>query len=89
MAEITEAQKQLLDEMNALVKAWMDRGTTYRDVVPLLGTYLVTVAIQGGYKLDMILHMMGRLWASAMVRIVEAAINKSIPEPPINPPSKL
>jgi hypothetical protein len=87
MAQATEAQKQLLDEINALIAAWVDRGVVYKDVVPLFATYLVTTAIQGKYNLLTIMELIPRLWACTMLSIVEERAKE--PLPPINPPSKL
>jgi hypothetical protein len=81
MPEATEAQKQILDEMQALVKAWVDRGLTYRDVVPLFATYLVTLSIQGGYSIVTIGEMIPRLWAHTMIKIIEAK-KADLVEPP-------
>lgn len=85
MPEATPAQRQILEEMAALVKAWEDRGTQYKDVVPLFATYFAATAVQAGYSFEKMSEMFGRLWAATMHKVVEAQIAKGIPNPPSKP----
>jgi hypothetical protein len=76
----TPEQAQLLEEMGALVKAWVDRGVLVRDVVPLFATYLVTTAIQAGYPVSVLMELIPRLWARTMLAVVEDKAKAPIPE---------
>jgi hypothetical protein len=74
-----------MDEMQSLVRAWVDRGVLARDVVPLMATYLCTTSINAKLPLETIMEMIPRVWARSMLVMLEMKLVEPIPEPPSKP----
>lgn len=75
---LTPDQVVLWNDIEALHKAWIDRGVLVRDVVSLVGAYLANIAVTNNLSPSYVLQLFGASYG----KLMEIKLNEL-------PPSKL